>query len=363
MKILRNYILKESIIPFFLSLSVLTSVFLLGNLINLTDLVINRGVNLLLIGKVFFYYIPFFLTYTLPIACLVAVILSFSRFSADNEVLAMRASGIHLKKLLLPISIVGILLSLFSLILNARIVPHAYHQQRRLVRKVGTQNPAALLEAGTFITAFRNQIIFIYRIEGNKLYNVRIYQPQPSGRMTRTITAQRGEFTQVPGENKIKLKLMNGTSDEPDLENPNNFYKLRFNTFFKTLDLSGDSEDIEKRPKAMTLSELSDQIQEYRSLDIDTTPLKTEYHRKTSWSFSILVFILLGFPLAVVTHKRAKTANVTLAMICGAIYYLLTLGFEALSAQGTLPVALAMWTPNILGFFIASILNYRICVS
>jgi len=363
MKILRSYILKESILPFALSLSVLTSVFLLGNLIKLTDMVINRGVSLMLIGKVFMYYIPFFLTYTMPIACLIAVILTFSRFSADNEILAMRASGIELKKILIPVFVVGILLSLFSLILNLRIIPHAYHQQRKLLKTVGTQNPTALLESGTFINAFKDQIIFIYRIDGNKLFNVRIYQPQPNGKMTRTITAQKGEFTQVPGKEQIKLKLMNGTSDEPDLENPNNFYKLRFNTFFKTLDLSQKAGKIEKKPKGMTLEEINEKIKEYEASGIDTTPLEIEFHRKISWSFSVLVFIMLGFPLAVVTHKRAKTANVALAMICAAAYYLLTLGCEALSVQEITPIALTMWAPNIIGLIIASILNYRVCAS
>ncbi|MCA9399682.1 MAG: LptF/LptG family permease, partial [Candidatus Omnitrophica bacterium] len=98
MKIIRSYIIRESIIPFFLSLLVLTCVFLLGNLIQLTNLVINKGVKLSLIGKVFILYVPVLLGYTLPIACLIAVILAFSRMSADNEILALRASGVHLSK-------------------------------------------------------------------------------------------------------------------------------------------------------------------------------------------------------------------------------------------------------------------------
>src|SRR3989338_8568795 len=103
MKILRNYILRECIVPFFLALGVLTCVFLLGNLIQLAHLVINKGVSLAVIGKVFLLYIPVLLGYTLPIACLVSVILAFSRLSADNEILAIRANGVHLRRLLLPL--------------------------------------------------------------------------------------------------------------------------------------------------------------------------------------------------------------------------------------------------------------------
>jgi len=364
MKILRNYILRETILPFFLSLGVLTCVFLLGNLIRLANLIINKGVSISLVGKIFLYYIPFLLGYTLPIACLTAVILTFSRFSADNEILAMRATGVHLNKLLYPLLMLGVILSVFTLILNDRIIPYAHHEQRKLLKDVGARNPTALLEAGTFINAFEGQILFIYKIEGNHFYNIRIYQPQSDG-LTRTIIAKEGEFTPVPGENKIKLKLMNGTSDEPNFDNPSNFYKLNFKNYFMTLDLSGgdSGQNIEKKPKSMSLDELRKKMEEMQRLFVDISPLITEYHRKISWSFSVLIFIALGFPLAVITHRREKTANIAIAILCAALYYLLSLGCEALSVQHFSPPALTMWVPNILGGLTALFLNYRLCVS
>lgn len=364
MRTLRNYILRESLFPFFLSLGVLTCVFLLGNLIRLANMVINKGVSLTAVGKMFLLYIPLLLGYTLPIACLMTVILTFSRFSTDNEILAMRASGIHLRSLLWPLIAIGLILSLFSVVLNEKIIPYAYHEQRVIFKDIGAKNPAAVLEAGSFINAFKNQILFIYRIDGNRLYNVRIYQPQPDGKPTRTIVAKEGEFTPVPGENKIKLKLMNGTSDEPNFDNPSSFYKLNFKNYFMTLDLSaGEEKAVEKKPKGMTLRELKDKINELGGLSVDTSPLISEYHRKITWSFSALIFILLGFPIAVITHRREKTANVALAFLCAAVYYLLSLGCEALSVQNILPPAITMWIPNIISLAIATILNIRLCVS
>lgn len=364
MRTIRNYILRESLLPFFLSLSVLTCVFLLGNLIRLTDLVINKGVSLHAVGKMFLLYIPMLLGYTLPIACLTTIILTFSRFSADNEILAMRASGIHLQKLLLPLFTLGLIISLFSIILNERIIPFAYYEQRRILKDISAKNPAAVLEAGSFINAFKGQILFIYRIEGNRLYNVRIYQPQPDGKPTRTIIAKAGEFASVPGQDQIKLKLIDGTSDEPNFENPQSFYKLNFKNYFMTLDLSKDeNQNVDKKPKGMTLSELKEKIQGYKDISIDSSPLIAEYHRKITWSFSSLIFILLGFPIAVITHRREKTANIALAIFCAALYYLISLGCEALSVQNIAPPAITMWAPNILGALTATLLNYRLCVS
>ena len=199
MHILRNYILKECLQPFVLSISVLTSVFLLGYLPQLANKVINDGVSLTAMSQVFLYYIPILLGYTLPIACLVTVILAFGHMSSENEILAMRASGIHLRRLLMPLIIVGIALSLVVYILNDRIIPEAYDAQTRILQETGAQNPTAMLEAGSFINAFDKYIIFIYRMEGDKLYGVRIYQPQPN-KPTRTTVSQEGEFVHVPGQ-------------------------------------------------------------------------------------------------------------------------------------------------------------------
>ncbi len=359
MRILRNYILTECLLPFGISISVLTSVFLLGYLPQLADKVINKGVSLAGVCQVFMYYIPLLLGYTLPIACLTTIILTFGRLSADNEILAIRASGIYLRRIISPLIMVGLIFSVILFILNDRVIPQAYTKQREILKDTGFANPTALLEAGTFINAFDGYIIFIYRLEGNKMHNVRIYQPQPDGKPTRTVIAQEGEFATSPNNDTIKLKLVNGTSDEIDFKNPNNFYKLNFETSFLTLDLSKSKKKLEKKPKAMTLRELREKIEEYETLFVDIAPLRTEYHRKVAWSFTPILFIMMGFPLAIITHRREKTANLLYAVLFAAPYFLISLGCQALASQGKTPAGLTMWLPNILGGIVVGFLNYR----
>lgn len=362
MRILRNYILRECLLPFTISLSVLTSVFLLGYLPQLANKVINKGVALSAVSKIFIYYIPILLGYTLPIACLVTVILTFGRLSAENEILAMRASGVYLRRLLTPLIVVGIALSLLVHLLNDRVIPMAYTAQGNVLQETGSQNPTALLEAGSFINAFDKYIVFIYHIDNNRLFGVRIYQPQ-ANKTTRTIIAQEGEFVKVPGQDKLMLKLMNGTSDEPDAKNPNNFYKLNFQNSFITMDLSKKKPKAEKKPKAMTLKELEAKIDEFNKLKIDTAPLITEYHRRLAWSFTPLIFILLGFPFAVITHKRAKSANILFAILFAAPYYILSLACQGLASQNIMDPAFIMWVPNIIGGLIVLIMNWKLCAS
>lgn len=362
MKILRSYILKELLIPFILSLTVLTCIFLLGNLIKLTNLVINKGVPISSVGYVFILYIPVLLKYTLSLACLISVIIAFSRMSVDNEIMAMRASGIHVWNLLKPLCLIGIIMSLVSIIVNDRIIPYAYYEQQLRLKNLGLENPTALLEPGVFINSFDGQILFIHKIEENRLTNVTIYQPQENG-PTRTILARRGEFTRVPDQEAIKLKLMDGTTDEPDMHNPGNFYKLNFKSFFMTLDLSSKKhETIAKKPKAMSIRELLAKINELDMLLVDSARLHTEIWSKITSSFAPFFFIMLGFPIAVITHKREKSVNIVLAILCAAVYYLMGVGCESLAMKSIAPPELIMWAPNLAAAIAAIYLNVK-CAS
>lgn len=363
MKILRTYFLKEFLGPLFLALGVLTFVMLLGNLVKIADLVINKGVNIYTVSKLFLFMIPYLLTYTVPIAALTAVLMSLGRLSSDNEIITIKASGINLFTLIMPLLIVGLILSLILTIFNDRVIPYAHYASRKTLVEVGVKNPAAALEPGVFINSFEKYVIFIYQIDQNKLSNIRIYEPQ-EGKPARTIVAKRGEFIAMPEQKMVKLKLMDGSSDEPDPENPNNFYKLNFKTYFITLNLSQmqGNKKIEKKPKDMTIKELEKEIAKLKKEKIDYTPLLTEINKKVSLAFSCFSFMLLGSSLAIITRRREKSINFGIAFLIVGIYYLLLLGSEALSLQGYLNPVIAMWLPNIILGTIGVVLTYKLCV-
>ncbi len=365
MRILRNYFLREFIGPLFLALGVLTFVMILGNLIKIADLVINKGVDIFNVSKLLLFMIPYLLTYTLPIAALTAVLLSLGRLSSDNEITTIRASGINMFSLILPLLTVGLMLSLVLVVFNDRVIPYAHFATRKTIMDIGVKNPTAALEPGIFINSFEKYILFIYRIDGNKLSNVRIYEPQGENKPARTIVAKRGEFIAVPEKNMIKLKLMEGTSDEPDPENPSNFFKLNFKTYFMTLNLGQmqDKNKIEKKPKDMTIQELNNEIKKIKKEGIDPAPLITEINEKISLAFSCFVLMLLGIPLAIITRRREKSINFGMAFLIVGIYYLMLLGSEALGIQGHLNPRIAMWIPNIILGAIGAILTFRLCAS
>ncbi len=364
MRILRNYLLREFLGPLVMGLLLLTFVMLLGNLVKIAQLVINKGVDILVVSKLFLFMAPYLLTYTLPIAVLTATLIALGRLSSDNEIVAIRASGINPMRLIAPLWFMGLALSLLLVIFNDRVIPWAHFATRKTLIELGMKNPTAALEPGVFITSFQKYVLFIYEIEENKLTNIRIYEPQED-RPTRTIVARRGEFIINPENKTVKLKLVDGTADEPDPEDPTTFYKLNFKTYFMTLNMAQgqDKDAIRKKPSDMTIRELEEEIEYLKEERIDPLPLLTEINKKIALAFSCLVFVIFGSPLAVITRRREKSLNLGLAVVTVGLYYLIFIGTEALSLHGLLPPHVAMWIPNAALTLTGILLTIRLCAS
>jgi lipopolysaccharide export LptBFGC system permease protein LptF len=176
--------------------------------------------------------------------------------------------------------------------------------------------------------------------------------------------ARSGEFIAIPGKNIVKLKLIDGTSDEPDPENPTNFYKLNFRTYFMNLDIAGMQDKVvEKKYKEMTIRQLKIEAAKLKSEGISPAPLITKIHEKLALAFSCFVFMLLGSSLGIITRRREKSINVGIAVLIIVCYYPMYIGLVALSMEGHLPAAIALWLPNIIFGGIGGYLTYKLCAS
>ncbi len=357
MRIIRDYILKEFFDSFILSIIVFTFVLLVGNVIRLADLVINKGVEIFSVIKLFLFLVPWLLSFTLPIAALTGVILTFGRFSTDGELIAMKASGVSLYRISFPVVMLGIIFSFTAFLLNDQVSTNSSYASRKVIKEIGMHNPTAYLEEGTFIRGFENYIIFIYEIRGNKLKNIRIYQPQ-EGKPTRTVIAERGELNTIPAKNIVELKLFNGTSEEPSPTEPDSFYKLNFKTYFMTLDLTKifKREKIDKKTREMSVAELRQQIAKYIEQKIDPLPLYVEIYKKINMSIASFVLVLIGIPLGIRAHRSEKSIGFGISLMLFALYWGTFLGGVALALQGAVSPFLGVSLPNIVFFILGTIM-------
>jgi len=352
MKLLRKHILIELIVPFIMSLAVFTFIFLVGNLLRMADLIVNKGVSLWDLLEIISYLVPKLLSFTVPTAALTSILLVFGGFAQNNEILAMKAVGINIFRMMLPVITICFILSLIMLFLNDQILPKAQYAYRKAVKEMVIKKPTAYLEAGRFIKDFKGYIILVKKIEGDNLEGVTIYQPE-AGKPTRTIIAERGEVKTSADERSLMIRLFNGTSDEPNPENPDSFYKLDFATFeLPPIGLTQDHSAMRKKIKDLTIDELLGRMDkdnpEHQQKENFLKVLKTEFHKKISFSFSVFFLALAGLPLAIITRRGEAVISFSLAMGVIAFYYICFVFMKTVALETPIPAGIALWFPNML---------------
>ena len=349
MKILRSYLLREHLSPFFAALGGMTAVLLLGNILKFAELVIGKGVSPLDLLRLLLYLTPYLLVFTIPMASLLALVLAFGRLGTDYELIAVRASGVSPARFVAPLLVTGLLLSGLLLVINDRVVPTAHLAFRRQLKAIGLKQPTAYLEAGTFIKEFPPYIIFVYSIQGQRLQSVRIYEPQPNG-PTRTIIADWGEFERLPGKQGVALKLHNGTVDEWDLQNPGSFYKVAFTIYTMNLRAAqSDPERVGRKLKELTFTQLTDEGGRLAAEGIETLPVGLELHRRIASSLAPCLFVIAGLLLGLRQRQQERVSIYLWVLGVFLAYYLGSVGMNAVALKGWLPAWLAMWMPNLAG--------------
>lgn len=360
MTILRSYFLRELIVPFLMALFLVTFIFLVGNLFDLADLVINKGVSLFEVFKLLLLLIPELLGFILPTAALASVLLVFGGFAQNNEIVAAKASGVNVLHLFTPIVTIAFLLSLFSLFLIDQVQPRSEYHSRQIIRKMVVQRPSAYLEEGRFINDFKGYTFWVNKIRGNRLEGVTIFQHQ-DGEQTRTIMAESAELVPSKDEKAFSLRLYNGTSDEINPEDPTVLYKVNFKSFLlEDIRVGKERGGVNKKEREMSIDELFYLLthnEEIHRVLKHRRSVEAEIHKKLSFSCATLVFVLVGLPTAILSRRGEIVSSFAISMGVVALYYVLFVGGKTAAVFGYLPPPIALWLPNIIllavAFFLA----------
>ena len=379
MSLLRRYCLRELLTPFLMAIALFSFIFLVGSLVKIADLLVNKGVNILDIIKIFILLIPGLFSFVLPTSALSAVLLVFGSFAQSNEITAMKASGVNVLKVMLPVMVAALLLSVFSLFLNDQLKPRAQFALRSLMNELVMKRPVAYIEAGRFIKDFKGYIIRVQQVKKNRLEGVTIFQIEED-KPTRTIMAEYGEIVASQNENAIGIQLYKGITDEPNPDDPTVVYKLSFDTMLlPAISLVDDpGQKTKKKIKEMTMGEILltlRGVEHYRQeliekgmdpgeVERDVRELilraNAEIQKKLSFSVATFCFVLVGLPLAIVTRRGEAFVSFGLSMAVVAIYYVLFIWGGTLAVHGYVPAFIAMWMPNVLATAVAIFLMTKV---
>lgn len=345
-----RYICKELVGPFFLGLGVFTFIMLMQQIIELTDLVIYKGVGLGIVVRLFLYVLPYFLMFIIPMAILVAVLLSFGRLSQDNEITAIQASGTNLWILMRPVLIIGLALSIFLAFFNNFVSPRSKYAFRSLYFDIVDKKASVVLQPRVWISDFDGLILHTEEMDEKtgEMFGVTLYQLSEEG-LPRTIFAQRGKLVSDPEKLEVGIKLFQGTMHTTDVKHPERYHVLSFATHFTNLDIHGSlkHEETAKRLEEMSTKELITDIRNIQKQGQVPRWELIKLHKRFSFAFAPLAFILIGVPLGIKTHRSTKSLGFVISFCLAFVYYFIMLSGEHLGRIGTLPPGLAIWLPNL----------------
>ena len=146
MRLLNRYLLRQLIAPFFFALASLTGFMLISQVAKKFGSLVGKGLPWTVIAEVFALSIPFIVAMTLPMAVLLAVLYAFSHLAADNEITAMRASGISVYQVLVPVLAWGVFMSGFNFVFVDQVLPRSNARLRNLLIDIGRKKPTVELQ-------------------------------------------------------------------------------------------------------------------------------------------------------------------------------------------------------------------------
>ena len=225
MRLLTRYIVKQLFMPFIFSLLIIVFILFTQFLLRAIDRFIGKGLDPGVIFEYLFLNLGWIAALAVPMAVLVAALMSFGQFSEDNEITAMRASGISFTTIVRPALIMGFIIAGTLILFNAFIMPEMNFKARMLSGDIYRKRPGLNIEPGYFMDDLPDYSIIIREKENDTLKDVRIFSK--SGRETQTsIHSKTGELSTI--DDAIILDLFNGEIHELDLRDYGNYRRIEF---------------------------------------------------------------------------------------------------------------------------------------
>jgi len=227
-KIISKYVLREHVGPFLFALTALTSLMILNFISRQFGELVGKGLPASVIGEFFLLSIPFTIALTLPMSVLVAVLYAFSRLAAENEVTALKASGVSPWRIVTPALAAGLVMTLFLLAFNDQVLPRANHQLKTLQDDISQTKPTFLLKP-QIVNAIREGQFYLKagKIDQatSKMREVVIYDLSDPTRR-RTIYADSGSISLAENRRDLQMELYSGQMQQVATEKPGQLNRL-----------------------------------------------------------------------------------------------------------------------------------------
>ncbi|MBF0206270.1 MAG: LptF/LptG family permease [Oligoflexia bacterium] len=387
-KITQKYLSALFIPPFVVSTLASTSFLLLFQLFRITELIIIKNVAIVLVIELTAYVMATFLPLSTPLAVLFAGIYALNKLSADSELIVIRALGVSITKMFVPLFFMGLTIGALLFFLQYSFIPNAERSLRLLMTQIATRGVLGNIKEGKFFTEMNDITIYANKVKekGKYLSQVFIHFREKSNDETsapaastgstvlasvnseRIILAQEAAVVTRMGElnnNKLSLQLLDGNILKVNAKKDNklSFEKILFDKYIFPLVDSSLISGSGAINCTRTTKELYDIVIKksipYPSADVkEQVKTKVEFYSRVNNALLCVVFLFLGFSLGVQRGRGKNQNSVVISMVVLAIYYSLLSAGISFARSGRMGVEVAVFSPTLLTFMI-SLVFYR----
>ena len=349
--IIYRYIFRGLIPPFGINLIFFSFIFLMTQIIQIMNLVVNHRVGLSVVGWMILYTLPFFMEFIIPMSVMMSVLLTFLRLSGDNEILALKNGGLSVYNLLPPVMLFCLLGALLTASMAIYGLPWGRMSIKKLTMQVASTNLDIGIKERTFIDSFKGVMLYVNKLDANTrtLSDVFIEDQRTQDAII-TVVAPKGQIESNPDTHQFLLRLYEGTINQVDVKS-RSVNTVRFATYDIHLDtrqaLASAVALGPNHPEEMSLSEIRQYLTASTENNSKYYLTLMEFHKKFSLPFACIALGFLAVPLGIQSRSNKRSFGISLGIFFFLMYYLLLSAGWVFGEKGLYPPLLGMWVPNI----------------
>ncbi len=342
---LDRYLLAEILPPFLFAMIAFTSIFAGSSIIPFISKSVTYGFPMSSILLLILYKVPPIVTIILPMAVLLAVILAFSRLSSDQEIVALRSMGISFGRMLVPVLLFGIAISMVNFMFNEVIVPQSNYKASVLQKNLrqtqkNIKNNINLTEYNK--TGLPSRILNIRQVSGYDLSDVTVAEFE-EGQLLRIIRSKSGKWQPQGG-----WVLNDGVMHTLSKNDENRVLKIKFEEEKINFDINLDKlKNVRKSSEEMSIVELKESIRIKQRTGQSTLSDQVDWHLKIALPMVCAIFAVLGACVGVRPHRSTSAVGFGLSLLIIISYYILYSISLVLGNAQIIPPFLVAWIPNI----------------
>jgi len=339
-----KYISKEIWAIFLTCMLVFIVIIMATRMLDMTDLMINYGAGFGDLFSLILCLVPEVILFAMPVACLMAVLLSFIRMASDNEIIALQSSGISLYQLMPPVVVFSIICFLFTGFLTLFWTPHGNRSFESVLLNIMKTRVESQIKEGVFLE-LGDFVLYVNSYSPKDKIMKDVFVVDKRKGKERTIVAKKAQF--VPAENKIFIQLLDykvfakgkeGESIVAESQLPLN-YPVEMDSMLKT----SDNDKI--GPGEMYPEELLEIIKNSNEDMKQKYIAKLKLYEMFSLPIAVLILSITGAPLGARIRAHGRTKGIIISLILFLGYYISLMSVRYLSENGKIDPAIGTWLP------------------